>query len=402
MHVLIIPSWYPADPQDMGGSFFREQAIAMARRVEHVGLIFPALRSLKWVYRSSSVPKGLLYEDDNGVHTYRWGAFNWTPRIPVGIYRQWMMHGMSLFEAYVQRHGLPDVIHAHCMLFAGALAVRIKERFGIPVVVTEHSTGYGRPFYGKFEMATAVSVAAQCDALLAVSANSAEVLQSLFSHGKHPWRVLPNIVNGTFLDHPLRQLGKQSIFTFINVALLRRVKRQDILIRAFAHAFAQAPDVRLIIAGAGHERRQLTNLVHELGMDAQVSLVGNVERQSMPALLAEANAFVLSSELETFGVVLVEALAMGLPVVATKCGGPNEIVRADDGILVPVNDVDALALAMRKMWSDADSYDPQHIRSACAERFSETTVCARLIETYVAVTTKFVHERTLGSERCIS
>ena len=101
--------------------------------------------------------------------------------------------------------------------------------------------------------------------------------------------------------------------------------------------------------------------------------------------LARVQALVHPSRYETFGVAIVEALAMGRPVVATRCGGPDGIVTARDGLLVPVDDVEALARAMRELREHIDRYDAPAIRQACLERFGEGAVVARLRETYEAV-----------------
>jgi teichuronic acid biosynthesis glycosyltransferase TuaC len=85
---------------------------------------------------------------------------------------------------------------------------------------------------------------------------------------------------------------------------------------------------------------------------------------------------------ETFGVALVEALSCGLPVVATRCGGPDDIVEPSQGVLVPPGDVDALAkacLGMRAGWS---GYDRTQIRQRCVERFGEAAIVGRLDEVY--------------------
>ena len=98
--------------------------------------------------------------------------------------------------------------------------------------------------------------------------------------------------------------------------------------------------------------------------------------------MRESDAFVLSSEVETFGVVVAEALATGLPVVATRSGGPESIVRSGDGILVPVGDVTALAEAMSEIRRRRTEFSPQRLREACAARYSPNAIAARLIQIY--------------------
>jgi glycosyltransferase involved in cell wall biosynthesis len=116
------------------------------------------------------------------------------------------------------------------------------------------------------------------------------------------------------------------------------------LVRAFA-IFRSRQPARLMILGEGEDRPKIEGLVRVLGLDEDVSLPGFV--QNPYPYLRRANAFVLSSEWEGLPTVLIEAIAMGTPVVATDCpSGPSEILRHDSRWLVPVGDVEALASAL--------------------------------------------------------
>lgn len=380
MHVLIIPSWYPNSAEDIGGSFFREQAVALAGRIDQVGVIFPELKSIKALYRFRKQKHGLSYINDSNVHTYRWHSYNWTPRIPYGIYHQWLLHGEKLLEEYIQRHGKPDVIHAHCLLYAGALAIYLKRIYGIPVVLTEHSSGYSRNLHSEFESKLAKKTTTDCDRLLAVSKALAQKMKNIAPNSALRWTSIPNIVDKAFLNFDIS--NKKKKFIFANVGLLEKNKRQDILINAFEVAFSKDSHVFLEIAGQGPEGKNLSQLISKLKLENRVRLRGEVQRSEMPSFLSQAGAFVLSSELETFGVVLVEALAMGIPVVSTKSGGPNDFITREDGLLTPVNDIDSLAAAMKEIHNNINKYDPKKIRSNCMERFGEEAVCGKLVEIY--------------------
>lgn len=382
MHILIIPSWYPSSSEDIGGSFFREQALALAKHNDQVGLIFPALRSIKNIARFHKNPSGLSYLNDNDVHTYRWNTYNWTPRIPMGIHRQWLHHGQNLFELYIKRHGKPDVIHAHCMLYAGALATHLRQVHKIPVVLTEHSSGYGRALYGPSELKVAKEAALRCDYLLAVSNNLAQTLDKITPGKAMNWSTIPNIVNGSFINYPLNTKLIKKQFTFLNVGLLGKIKRQELLVRSFAKAFPDDNNIHLWIAGDGPEKKNLLQLINELNLNKRVSLLGSISRSHMPHKFSEADAFVLSSELETFGVVVIEALAMGLPVISTLCGGPNDLIQESDGMLVPVDDAAALAEAMRSVYLNIEKFNPMEIKNSCRKRFGENAVCEVLTSIY--------------------
>ena len=143
----------------------------------------------------------------------------------------------------------------------------------------------------------------------------------------------------------------------------------DILLKAFSIVYKEKPEVKLILGGDGPERENLQKLAKILNIEEAVTFAGALPRENVRLLMAESACFVLSSHVETFGVVLIEALSQGTPVVATKCGGPESIIVSGDGILVEVADVNALAQAMKEVVENPELYDSGSLRQRCLERF---------------------------------
>lgn len=136
------------------------------------------------------------------------------------------------------------------------------------------------------------------------------------------------------------------------VGRLTRQKGFDLLIEAFARIASRHPEWKLVIWGEGDDRKSLEALRDALDMTDRVELPGVTQR---PGLWVEtADVFVLSSRYEGWGIVLLEAMASGLPVVSFACEwGPSDMVEhGEDGLLVPTNDVDALADALSRVLSD--------------------------------------------------
>lgn len=126
----------------------------------------------------------------------------------------------------------------------------------------------------------------------------------------------------------------------------------DLLIRAFSAASVRSTNLRLVIAGEGPERQQLLKLAEELQLAGRVSLAGRV--RELPALMTGAVAFILPSRYEGFPNVLLEALAAGVPCVASDCpGATREILAGGEyGLLVPPQDICALAAAIDRITTD--------------------------------------------------
>ena len=379
MHILIIPSWYPQFSGDIGGSFFREQAIALRKAEYQVGVIYPQIRSLKNIKSILKKPYGLTVEDDEGVNTIRWYAVNFIPKNKKYNKSHWIKIALKLFETYVEQFGKPDIIHVHSMLYAGFAAQLLSEKYGIPYVVTEHSTAFARNLIPLDEISSLKQVASDAKACIAVSNEFSSLLNKLFETQK--WTYISNIVNDEFISFE-KTLDTEEYFTFITVCFLEKKKRVDLLISSFAKAFKDNKKVRLKIGGDGILMSELKILAKELGVESQVIFLGKLSRQQVKEEMALSNAFVLSSEYETFGVVLVEALALGKPVIATKCGGPESIIVPGDGILVEVANVNALAQAMNEVVENTKLYDPDSIRQRCLERFSEKAFILRVEEIY--------------------
>ncbi len=378
-HILIIPSWYPQFSGDIGGSFFREQAIALRKAGYQVGVIYPQIRSLKNIKSILKKPYGLTLENDEGVNTFRWYTVNYIPKSKKYNKTHWIKVALELFDTYVKNFGKPDIIHVHSMLYAGYVAQTIKIKYGIPYVVTEHSTAFARSLIPLDEMSTLKQIVSNAKVCIAVSEEFSSLLNKLFETQK--WIYIPNIVSDEFISFE-QILDTKEYFTFINVCFLEKKKRVDLLISSFAKAFKGNKKVRLKIGGDGILMSELKILAKELEVESQIVFLGKLSRQQVKEEMALSNAFVLSSEYETFGVVLVEALALGKPVIATKCGGPESIVIPEVGYLISKNSQKEMIDSLLKLYQNWNEFNSLQIRQYCLENFSEKAVVGKLTKIY--------------------
>jgi glycosyltransferase involved in cell wall biosynthesis len=382
MHVLIVPSWYPRNASDINGSFFREQALALHKNGCKVGVIHPELRSLREWRSIVSGRRGISCELDQGVSTHRSCGMNWFPRTVGPAARLHIWHGLRLYERYISTNGRPDVLHAHSLLFAGAVAAEIKRRYGVPFVVTEHSSAFARALVSPRGLELAKAACVQAAHRFAVSHALASHLGGLLASDGFDWEYLPNTVSADFSIGPLPDQKGDRCFHFINVGMMNENKGQASTLRAFAAIAGAHPEARLMFVGDGPHRRMLEDEARALGLTDRVLFTGMLARELVRDAIAAADVLVLSSRYETFGVVLIEALALGKPVIATRCGGPESIVEERDGILVPIDDVPSLAAAMSKMCNTRTTYDGGAIRASCLQRFGERAISSRLISLY--------------------
>jgi glycosyltransferase involved in cell wall biosynthesis len=256
-------------------------------------------------------------------------------------------------------------------------------------VVTEHSTAVLRGALRPSERAEAAAVYREANAVLAVSHALARVIDTLA--GTSRGRVVPNVIDFEFFTPPPVPRRREP-FTFLCVCnLIIMHKRVDRLIRAFARVAAARPGTRLVIVGSGPDEQALRALAHQCGVASQVEFTGGLPPERVRERMWTANALVLPSAFETFGVVLVEALATGIPVISTRCGGPDAIVEPGLGTLVEPGDDEALAPAMLAM-TEAFYSEPV-LRDHVKRRYSFEKVAGELLNIYASLD---AHSRLRG------
>lgn len=275
------------------------------------------------------------------------------------------------------------VVHAHVGLGGGfpALAVLAPDtRF----FVTEHATFLNRVFQDPQARKAYDDVLERADALLPVSELLRRQIIEEFPHHAGRVEVVPNPVDfdalpwaGGDLTPPRRWLYAGSLTTRKGVSLL---------IDAFDLAYRDFGDLSLTLVGEGPLRDELQRRVQELGLEGVVTLVGAVAPGDMPATYAAHDLLVHLSEFETFGMTLVEAVAVGIPVLATRCGGPEETLGPIEdavGGLVPVDSsASDVAAAYGHLRERTPSLDLAAGRADLRARYGRAAVAARLRELY--------------------
>lgn len=372
MKILIMPSWYPTKEKPLSGIFFKEQAQALARRGHDVAIA--VMRSDGGKTVSCDVTR---------EGNFREYIFHHAPmRFHLTYFR--VVHYLCRFVRAEFPEGKPDVIHVHS---AGYLkyARALRFLFGIPIVVTEHATMYERRLWSEKRLRRISRDLSASDAVIAVGPGLKKCIQPLCP--KKDVLVIPNMVSEAFFERR-RETIPAKPFRFVSVAILNRKKGLDILLRSFAKLMETHPDTTLTICGGGADAEELLTLAGQLNLADKVTFTGAVTREECARQLCRSHAFILPSRFETFGIVYIEAMACGLPVIMTKTSAWELLVRPETGLAVEIEDVDGLAAAMASMMENYGSYDPDTIVGYCRNRFSENAVCAELERVYEKVRRK--------------
>jgi len=382
LHVLMLPSFYQSRHRPYIGTFFRDWAQALRRAGVRVGVACLEDRGLRGL--SLGALRETHFQLTSGVEcgmpTLRLEGWNpltqWTAGGLV-----WARLAQRAIREYIRRYGRPDLVAAQSATWAGQAAWCARRRWGVPYVITEVNTRMGTGSVRGWQAAVSRRAFAGAEAVVAISENLRTQLARL--GGARLIEVIPCTVDESFWTLPPAPRANLP-YTFYAQAHLTPRKGFDVLIRAFARRFRGDATVRLVIGGGGDIRGDLEALAHTAGVRSQVSFLGAIPREAVRDVMWTANGFVLPSYAENFGVVLIEALATGLPVISTRCGGPEDIIDDTVGILLQPGDEQSLADALSAMRA-GPAYDAEAIRAQAVGRYGYATVGPRLRDLYCRV-----------------
>lgn len=371
MNILIISHGIPSSLDPQWGCFELDQARALQNLGHQV-----TIAAIDGRYRSLFRHRGISRVEFGEIAAYLYYLiplkFIFFSRLKYFIRMKMMQR---LFHQVVSKQGLPDVIYAHYMFSMYELSFVRREHLHIPIIGIEHWSKLNQPTLSKELQVLGNKAYNTVDRLLAVSESLKSQIKRHFNKDSE---VVNDMLGEEFIGAIVGNKQKEAIFKFIAVGSLYTIKRFDLLIRAFAESELAKEGCIINIVGDGEERSRLKNEIEELKLTDSVFLVGRKNKQEIIGLLQESNVFVLSSEAETFGVACIEALSQGLPVIATRCGGPEEFITKSNGILIEPNNVTALANAMKEIFRDFGQYDSGAIAEECNRRFAPNNIAKHL------------------------
>ena len=370
MHVLIISRGIPDNCYPLFGIFEFDQAKALVKYGLQVTFFAIDLRSIRHGRRP-----GIRSFVKDGVNCH---VFS----VPVGAVPGTILHGIGIWALRILYHKVftdtkPDILHAH-FTNSGYIAAMLAEEEHIPLVITEHSSTMNRDKISASLLQTARFAYSNADAVIAVGNGLAKSIEDKTGVS---CTVIPNIMAGDAF-YRCERSEHENHYGFVFTGSLIERKRPLLLLEAFEKIHRTNPGARLGIVGDGPLRPRLEQRIAQMGLEDCVKLYGRLSRDQIAEIYKDYDCFALPSASETFGVVYIEALAAGLPVIATRCGGPEDFVGPELGLLIPVDDQTALENAMEHMLHSAGQYDAGQLKRFVRERFSDCAVAERLCAVY--------------------
>ena len=312
----------------------------------------------------------------------------WRPRSLGGV-----MHSLHRLDAWLDFPAISsitdrlhaerriDAIHAHFIYPEGVVAAKLGRRYGVPVVTTEHS--FWRPWMDRHPRVWRQVQAILADVRMITTVSEAvrAQVENMIGDAVES-RVLHNVLDEeTFVAPSDDDAVDPNRILFVGV--IRHVKGLDLLLRALALLRSRRPALSLLVIGRGYLRgyeadeREARRLAAELRLTDCVRWAGELPPSAVAAHMRGSGVVVIPSRRESFCSVGIEALASGTPVVATRCGGPEEYVSDACGRLVPVEDPEALACAIDDVLSKRALFDRAQLSANAVTQFGrEAAACA--------------------------
>lgn len=375
MNIYLIARGIPSNTDPQWGSFEFDQAKALATKGHKISMLSVDVR---WKSRNRKL--GIVKQEKGNIVSYDLYCGPWvilkviSNRLYEYITSTLLM---SLFKYVVKKEGMPEVLYSHYLdSFLDALP--IKTKFDIPLVGLEHWSELGKKQPSSIALRKAHKVYPKLDQLLVVSNALKENIENLIGV---PSIVLPNVIGDDFIKSK-DLLTQRDVVRFVSTGNLVGIKCMDMIIKAMKLIYAQGYKVDLTIVGDGPDRNMLETLVENFNLGTCVHLIGRKARLEIVNILNGSDVYIMASSSETFGVAAAEALACGVPVIATDCGGPRDFLTSSNGIIIPVNDVNKLADAMIYMIKHYKEYDRNEISKDFHKRFSAEAVANQLTDIF--------------------
>jgi len=385
MRVLFLPRWYPHRYDPMPGLFVQRQAEVVSAHCDV---------SVLYVHEDTQCINNYEIDiaDENGIHVIRvyykinvggFGLF----RNLVRIYRFFRANWLGF---RILRNFDPDLLHVHALTRQGFIALMYKLFIKTPYVITEHWSRYfpqNNTYKGLLRKDITGHVVHFASAVIAVSEKLKEAMLAKNLKNRN-YRVIPNPVDmNKFTIKEKRENQNPGKKKIIHISCFEdKSKNISGFLKTIKNLSLKREDFECHMIGDGPEWEQMKNFAGNLGLLNKTAFFRGLKiHDDLVSEINNADFLVLSSLYETFGNVVIESLACGIPVVATNVGVVSDVVNEQNGLIVPPGDADALEESIGIMLDNCRQYDRNQIRQSVVARFNNKIIGEQLFHLYKEV-----------------
>ncbi len=367
--ILFISSWYPSKVEPTNGNFVQRhaEAVALKNDVEVLHAVGCAMQKKQYEIEKTEV---------NGIITII--VYYKTTALPIlNFVRRW-----RAYQKGWRALSCPDLVHANILKNSMLFAVWLKWWYHIPFVISEHWSIFlkeNRSKLSKGGWCIAQFIARYASYILPVSNAMKNHLKELGFQNR--FKVVGNVV-----DTQLFSVGntKSGPFTFLHISNLVPLKNADKIIKVAARLRAIHQDFRLCIGGDG-DVEVLKTLVAQLDATAYIEVFDALTLAEVADKMKSSHCFILFSNYENLPCVLLESIATGTPVIATRVGGVSEIVNERNGVLISINEEELLAVMKKMLEREYAFSSPEALHKEIEEKCSRRVISEVLDEVYQKV-----------------
>ncbi len=364
-YILWLPSWYPTELTPYDGDFIQRHARSVSPQVPVQ--VFHVIRDRE---RKLTKTTRLVEKVQGGLtETILYYA---SPRFPIPffdkLFSQWKFMWLyrKTLKKLFQERGFPDLVHVHVVYKAGLIAKWINKRWGVPFVLTEQWTIHlPEAKLNLFDLPYAEQhlisrIMDHTELVLPVSKYLGKAMKQHWPHIQ--FEVVPNVVDHS-LFKPVSRSSREEILQLVHISTLTYQKDPESLFSALVTLKRKGVAFRLDLFGP--DTAEVHQWIREHGLEEQIVFHGEKPQSTLAGVLARADALVLYSRYETFGCVIIEANACGVPVVVPDTALMQELViQGVNGLLVKPHNPKALAEALEQLAERRITFDPERIRES--------------------------------------
>jgi L-malate glycosyltransferase len=371
MHILLVPSEYPTKDHKLGGIFTMEQQMYLKKN-NSIGLIYIYLFSIRKILTS------LFFKIFTCEKNYRNFIF-YFPRVPYFKNINYKIHYfffLIYFKKYIKIYGKPDLLHIHFSEFSIWTAYKIKQKYKIPYIVTEHSTDfldgkYERNYPKNSKVFLNISKAFRSSKkVICVSSILKKKVKKYFKLKKNLVIVIPNLS----ISIKFKKYKQKNSIIF--VGSFEERKNPLLLLKSFKKIYKK--NLKLNLVGNGPLKSKIDSFVKNNDLQKNVKIFTTLNRKNVLKLINQSSILVLPSNFETFGVVVIEAYSMGVPVVMTDSLGVRDLYNSNCSLLIKKNSPTALIKAILKILGNKKKYKPNKIINFYKKKFSPEIVTKKI------------------------
>tara|TARA_X000000950_G_scaffold156174_1_gene191512 strand:- start:12849 stop:14030 length:1182 start_codon:yes stop_codon:yes gene_type:complete len=378
-HILLIVAGGPmmiGNPK-RGSIFMYNQGVILSHYYRKVGIISTGFFSANLYFKNFFYKKKERLENLNIFRLYK--KLYFIKRfLPFTLLKnQHLKMANQLVDEYIEDHGIPDIIHAHNIFHSGFCSDIISKKYNIPYVITDHSSAFFN-YYSKRIITKAKNLITNNSGVYTVSEFNSRLLSEKLNLSVG---VIRNIVDKDFETKKPVGLNQSDNYTFLVVARLSKIKNLEMVINCFAKVFKGNDNVNLSIVGMGPQERILRAIIKKENMEGQIQLQGIKSNTYVKESMYKSNCLLMLSKYETFGVVVLEALLCGLPVMSTRVGFSLEAISPLNGLLVD-NTKNDISDGLSKIYKNRGKYNRKEIQDDSVKRFGNETFVERITKIY--------------------